>query len=299
MTVVSQKERIHEMRNLLLQQQRKIQLRKVLGNRSLLIGAIILFIMVLIAVLAPVISPYDPNTMNVPNRLMPPSSQHFLGTDEFGRDLLTRIMYGSRVSMFVGLVVSLLSSAVGLVIGLYASYYKVLDHILMRISDGLIAIPGILLAIALMAALGASIWNVVISLTVVFTPSIARVVRASAIVVREQPYVEAVYMQGAGPYRILWGNIAPNVLSPLFIQATFIFASAILSEAALSFLGAGIPAPEASWGNILQASKLVINKAWWVAVFPGVILILSVLSLNLLGDGLRDHFDPHTSVRKQ
>lgn len=299
MTVVSQKERIHEMRNLLLQQQRKIQLRKVLGNRSLLIGAIILFIMVLIAVLAPVISPYDPNTMNVPNRLMPPSSQHFLGTDEFGRDLLTRIMYGSRVSMFVGLVVSLLSSAVGLVIGLYASYYKVLDHILMRISDGLIAIPGILLAIALMAALGASIWNVVISLTVVFTPSIARVVRASAIVVREQPYVEAVYMQGAGPYRILWGNIAPNVLSPLFIQATFIFASAILSEAALSFLGAGIPAPEASWGNILQASKLVINKAWWVAVFPGVILILSVLSLNLLGDGLRDHFDPHTGVRKQ
>lgn len=287
------------MRSHLLQQQRKIQLRKILGNRSLLIGVILLLSMVLVAVLAPVISPYEPSTMNVPNRLMPPSSQHLLGTDEFGRDLLTRIMYGSRVSMFVGLVVSLLSSAVGLVIGLYASYYKALDHVLMRISDGLIAIPGILLAIALMAALGGSIWNVVISLTVVFTPSIARVVRSSAIVVREQAYVEAVYMQGAGHFRILWGNIAPNVLSPLFIQATFIFASAILSEAALSFLGAGIPAPEPSWGNILQASKLVINKAWWVAVFPGVILILSVLSLNLLGDGLRDHFDPHTSVRKQ
>lgn len=299
MTAIKQQEHIHQMRSHLLQQQRKIQLRKILGNRSLLIGVILLLSMVLVAVLAPVISPYEPSTMNVPNRLMPPSSQHLLGTDEFGRDLLTRIMYGSRVSMFVGLVVSLLSSAVGLVIGLYASYYKALDHVLMRISDGLIAIPGILLAIALMAALGGSIWNVVISLTVVFTPSIARVVRSSAIVVREQAYVEAVYMQGAGHFRILWGNIAPNVLSPLFIQATFIFASAILSEAALSFLGAGIPAPEPSWGNILQASKLVINKAWWVAVFPGVILILSVLSLNLLGDGLRDHFDPHTSVRKQ
>jgi peptide/nickel transport system permease protein len=296
---IKQKESINEIRNRLLTQQRKLQLRKILSNRSLLIGALILLAMVLIAALAPFISPYSPSTMNVPNRLMPPSSQHLLGTDEFGRDLLTRVMYGARVSMFVGLAVSILSSVFGMIIGLYASYFKTLDHILMRISDGLIAIPGILLAIALMAALGGSIWNVVIALTVVFTPSIARVVRSSAVVVREQAYIEAVYMQGAGHFRILWGNIAPNVLSPLLIQATFIFASAILSEAALSFLGAGIPAPEPSWGNILQASKLVINKAWWVAVFPGVMLILSVLSLNLLGDGLRDHFDPHISVKNK
>ncbi|MBV1758748.1 MAG: ABC transporter permease [Dethiosulfatibacter sp.] len=299
METIKQKESINEIRNRLLNQQRKLQLRKILSNRSLLIGALILLAMVLIAVLAPFISPYSPSAMNVPNRLMPPSSQHLLGTDEFGRDLLTRVMYGARVSMLVGLAVSILSSVLGLIIGLYASYYKTLDHILMRISDGLIAIPGILLAIALMAALGGSIWNVVIALTVVFTPSIARVVRSSAVVVREQAYVEAVYMQGAGHFRILWGNIAPNVLSPLLIQATFIFASAILSEAALSFLGAGIPAPEPSWGNILQASKLVINKAWWVAVFPGVMLILSVLSLNLLGDGLRDHFDPHISAKNK
>lgn len=297
METIKQKENINEIRNRLLNQQRKLQRRKILSNRSLLIGALILLAMVLIAVLAPFISPYSPSDMNVPNRLMPPSAQHLLGTDEFGRDLLTRVMYGARVSMFVGLAVSILSSVFGLIIGLYASYFKTLDHILMRISDGLIAIPGILLAIALMAALGGSIWNVVIALTVVFTPSIARVVRSSAVVIREQAYIEAVYMQGAGHFRILWGNIAPNVLSPLLIQATFIFASAILSEAALSFLGAGIPAPEPSWGNILQASKLVINKAWWVAVFPGVMLILSVLSLNLLGDGLRDYFDPHISAR--
>ncbi|KUK72266.1 MAG: Binding-protein-dependent transport systems inner membrane component [Clostridiales bacterium 38_11] len=299
METIKQKENINEIRNRLLNQQRKLQRRKILSNRSLLIGALILLAMVLIAVLAPFIAPYSPSDMNVPNRLMPPSAQHLLGTDEFGRDLLTRVMYGARVSMFVGLAVSILSSVFGLIIGLYASYFKTLDHILMRISDGLIAIPGILLAIALMAALGGSIWNVVIALTVVFTPSIARVVRSSAVVIREQAYIEAVYMQGAGHFRILWGNIAPNVLSPLLIQATFIFASAILSEAALSFLGAGIPAPEPSWGNILQASKLVINKAWWVAVFPGVMLILSVLSLNLLGDGLRDYFDPHISARNK
>ncbi len=294
---IEQKESIGEIRNRLLKEQRQLMWRKLRTNRSLVIGAVILLVMVLIAVLAPAIAPHDPYAMKVAERLKPPSSLHPLGTDEFGRDLLTRVMYGARVSMTVGLAVSILSSAFGLVIGLYASYYKALDHIFMRICDGLIAIPGILLAIALMAALGASIWNVVIALTVVFTPSIARVVRSSAIVAREQAYVEAVYVQGAGHLRILWGNIAPNVLSPLLVQATFVFASAILSEASLSFLGAGIPAPEASWGNILQASKLVINKAWWVAVVPGIMLILSVLSLNLLGDGLRDFFDPRTGKK--
>lgn len=293
-----QKESIGEIRSRLLKEQRQLQWRKLRTNRSLMVGVVILTVMVLIALLAPVLAPHDPYTMKVAERLKPPSALHPLGTDEFGRDLLTRVMYGARISMTVGLAVSVLSSAFGLVIGLYASYYKALDHIFMRICDGLIAIPGILLAIALMSALGASIWNVVIALTVVFTPSIARVVRSSAIVAREQAYVEAVYVQGAGHSRILWGNIAPNVLSPLLVQATFIFASAILSEASLSFLGAGIPAPEASWGNILQASKLVINKAWWVAVAPGVMLILSVLSLNLLGDGLRDFFDPRTGKKR-
>lgn len=292
MEIIKQKENIKEIRTRLLKEQRKLQWHKILRNRSLLTGAIILAIMIFIALMARNISPYNPDTMNVSNRLMPPSSDHIFGTDEFGRDLLTRVMYGARVSMTVGLVVSILSAIFGLIIGLYASQYKILDHIFMRICDGLIAIPGILLAIALMAALGGSIWNVIIALTIVFTPSIARVVRSSAIVVKEQPYVEAVYVQGGGNFRILWKNIAPNVFSPLMIQATFIFASAILSEAALSFLGAGIPAPAPSWGNILQGSKLVINKAWWVAVAPGLTLILSVLSLNLLGDGLRDHFDP-------
>lgn len=283
----------------LKKEQRKLQLRKLLSNHSLVIGAVILIILLAIALFAPVITPFDPFEMQVSNRLSPPDSIHLFGTDDFGRDLLTRVLYGARVSISVGVAVAVFSSVFGLVIGLYAGYFKGLDHIFMRICDGLIAIPGILLAIALMSALGASAANVVIALTIVYTPSIARVVRSSVLAVKEQAYVEAVYVQGAGHMRILWLNIVPNVLSPLIVQATFVFASAILSEASLSFLGAGIPAPLASWGNILQASKLVINKAWWMAVFPGGMLILSVLSLNLLGDGLRDFLDPRTKFIKK
>lgn len=294
-------ETIEQVRIRLKKEQRALTIRKIRTNYSLMIGAVIIVVFIVLAVFAPILTKFDPYEMSVIERLKPPSSTYLLGTDEYGRDLLTRVLYGARVSIMVGLMVSILSSFFGLVIGIYASYYKVLDSIFMRICDGLIAIPGVLLAIALMAALGASIWNVIIALTVVFTPSIARVVRSSALVVREQTFIEAVYIQGAGHLRILWKNIVPNVLSPLLVQATFIFASAILSEAALSFLGAGIPAPEPSWGSILQASKLVINKAWWMVVFPGASIVLSVLSLNLLGDGLRDVFDPRTtaSVKKK
>jgi len=286
---------IEEIRVKLKKEQRSLQLRKLKSNRGFIIGGTIIFILVLIAVFAPFITNYDPFEMKVAQRLLPPNEHNPFGTDEFGRDLMTRVVYGARVSMSVGFAVSFLSSLIGLVIGVYAGYFKILDNIFMRICDGLIAIPGVLLAIALMSALGASIWNVIIALTVVFTPSIARVVRSSALVVKEQAYIEAEHVQGAGHLRIVWLNIVPNVMSPLLVQSTFVFASAILSEAALSFLGAGIPEPQASWGNILQASKLVINKAWWMAVFPGIMLILSVLSLNLLGDGLRDFLDPRTA----
>ncbi len=295
---VSNTETIEQIRVRLQKEQRDLTIRKVRSNPSLMIGAVIIIVFILMALLAPVLTKYDPFEMSVLNRLQPPSATNLMGTDEYGRDLMTRVFYGARVSISVGLIVSILSAFIGLVIGIYASYFKILDNIFMRICDGLIAIPGVLLAIALMAALGPSMWNVVIALTVVFTPSVARVVRASALVVREQVYIEAVKIQGAGHMRILWQNIVPNVLSPLLVQATFIFASAILSEAALSFLGAGIPAPEPSWGSILQASKLVINKAWWMVVFPGTATVLSVLSLNLLGDGLRDVFDPRTKAKK-
>lgn len=281
----------------LRKEQRLVTYLRLRSNHSLLIGGIVLGLLVLLALIGPLLTPYDPYAMKVVERLKPPSASHWLGTDEFGRDLLTRVLYGARVSISIGLAVTALSSALGLIIGIYAAFYRTWDHILMRICDGLIAFPGILLAIALMATLGASSINVIIALTIVFTPNIARVIRSAALVVREQTYIEAMHAQGASHSRILWRHVVPNTLSPLLIQAAFVFAEAILSEAALSFLGAGIPAPEPSWGNILQASKPVISKAWWMIVVPGCFLVLSVLSLNLLGDGLRDYLDPRTRAR--
>lgn len=297
MATVQEKEYVAQVSKKLKKEQRALGYRRLRSNYGLLIGATIFALLVILALIGPLFTTYGPYDMKVVDRLTPPGAEHWLGTDEFGRDLLTRLLYGARVSISVGLAVALLSSALGLVIGVYATYYRTLDHILMRICDGLIAIPGILLAIALMAALGASAINVITALTIVFTPNIARVVRSAALVVREQTYIEAMHVQGASAARIIWQHIVPNTLSPLLVQATFVFAEAIISEAALSFLGAGIPAPEASWGNILQASKLVIYKAWWMVVFPGATLVLSVLSLNLLGDGLRDLLDPRVKQK--
>jgi len=299
MITLQETENIAQLSEKLKKEQRALRFRRLKSNYGLLIGSIIILLFIAVALMGPLFTTYGPYQMKVLDRLLPPSAEHLLGTDEFGRDLLTRIIYGARVSISVGLIVALLSSLFGLIIGIYAAYYRTLDHILMRICDGLIAIPGILLAIALMAALGASAFNVIVALTIVFTPNIARIVRSIALVVREQTYIEAMHAQGASNTRIIWLHIVPNTLSPLLVQATFVFAEAIISEAALSFLGAGIPAPEASWGNILQASKLVIYKAWWMVVFPGAAIILSVLSLNLLGDGLRDFLDPRVKYKQK
>jgi peptide/nickel transport system permease protein len=278
---------------------RRRALQRLLSDMNLSAGAVLFLLSVLLALFGPLCTRYDPYAMTVLDRLKAPDGIHPLGTDEFGRDLLTRIIYGARVSIGVGAAVTFLASLLGLVIGVYASYYPILDHALMRICDGMSAIPGILLAIALMAVLGASARNVVIALSVVYIPGVARAVRSGALVVKEAPYIEALKTQGAGDTRIIWLHIVPNVLSPLLVQASFVFAGAILSEASLSFLGAGIPAPAASWGNILQAGKAVIHKAWWMVVFPGFMLIVSVLGLTMLGDGLRDFLDPRTgdSVR--
>ncbi len=283
----------------ILREQKQIRREQFFSNPGLMIGLTIFTLIVLSAIFIPMINGIDPNTMDVINRLKPPSMEHIMGTDEFGRDLLTRVLYGARSSLGVGCSVALLSCLIGTVIGIYASYFKILDMILMRICEGLTAIPGVLLAIALMAALGASNTNVVIALTIVYTPSVARVVRSSALVTKGQLYVEAAKVQGASSSRILWKLILPNVISPLTVQASYIFAQAIISEASLSFLGAGIPAPAASWGNILQASKSVLQKAPWTVIFPGAAVILCVLSLNLLGDGLRDYLDPRTAGRKK
>ena len=283
----------------ILREQRQIRRERFFSSPGLIMGLTVFILIVMAAIIIPAVANVDPNAMAIADRLKGPSLKHPFGTDEFGRDLMIRVLYGARVSLLVGGTVALLSCALGTVIGIYASYFKILDHILMRICEGLIAIPGVLLAIALMAALGAGNLNVIIALTIVYTPSVARIVRSSALVTREQPYVEAAKVQGAGSGRILRKLILPGVISPLTVQASFIFAQAIISEASLSFLGAGIPAPAASWGNILQGSKQVLQKAPWTVIFPGLAVVLCVLSLNLLGDGLRDYLDPRTAGRKK
>ena len=283
----------------ILREQRQIRRERFFSSPGLIMGLTVFILIVMAAIIIPAVANVDPNAMAIADRLKGPSLKHPFGTDEFGRDLMIRVLYGARVSLLAGGTVALLSCALGTVIGIYASYFKILDNILMRICEGLIAIPGVLLAIALMAALGASNLNEIIALTIVYTPSVARIVRSSALVTREQPYVEAAKVQGAGSGRILRKLILPGVISPLTVQASFIFAQAIISEASLSFLGAGIPAPAASWGNILQGSKQVLQKAPWTVIFPGLAVVLCVLSLNLLGDGLRDYLDPRTAGRKK
>ena len=283
---------ISEVSESIFREQRELRKERLLASPALIIGFCGFMVILILAVFVPLFHPADPDAMEVTNRLLPPGDGYLLGTDEFGRDLFVRVMYGARVSLWVGGCVAAFSCVLGIIIGIYASYFKILDQVLMRICDGLIAIPGILLAIALISALGTSSWNVIVALTVVYTPSVARTVRASAMVIREQAYVEAAKVQGFSNFRILWRMILPGVISPLTVQASFIFAQAIISEASLSFLGAGIPAPAASWGNMLEASKMVFSKAPWTMICPGAAVILCVLSLNLLGDGLRDFLDP-------
>lgn len=295
MEVAKNKVELTSVKQILKKEQRRLFFRRVMSNKLLLTGGITIFLITLIALIGPLFLSGDPYQTEVSNRLQAPSAEHFFGTDEFGRDLLTRTVYGAQVTMGVGLSVAIITSILGMIIGLYASYYRTLDHILMRISDGLMSIPAILLAIALMAALGPNTKNVIISLSIVFTPYVARVIRSAALVVREQTYIEAMEAQGASTTRIIWRHIMPNTISPLVVQSTFIFADAIIIEAALSFLGAGVPAPDPSWGNILFDGKIVIFNAWWMTVFPGGLIILAVLGLNLLGDGLRDLIDPHTN----
>lgn len=269
-------------------------MKKLFSSKSLVVGVALIIIVLLLGFVGPLVYTVDPYTMDPMNRLQAPSLEHPMGTDDFGRDLLARVMAGAKVSLGVGASVTAIASLLGLAIGVYCTRSKAADQVLMRICDALMAIPGVLLAIALMAVMGASVTNVIIALTIVSTPGVARVVRSRAIVVKDAAFIEALKVQGASRARIMLLHIVPNVLSPFFVQAAFVFADAVLSEAALSFLGLGISAPDPSWGNILQAGKAVISKAWWMIVFPAIMVVASVMGLNLVGDGTRDVLDPNT-----
>ena len=266
--------------------------RRLFGHPSFLVGILILTAFTATALLADRLAPYGPTKIDYRAILAPPSEAHWLGTDGFGRDILSRILYGTRVSLRIGLSVVLLTGLFGTLLGTMASYVRGLDGIIMRTLDGLMAFPGVLLAIALAAALGPSELNAIIALTVTFTPRTARVVRASVLVVKEMQYVEAAHAIGAGHGRIVFRYILANALSPLIVQLTFVFAVSIVAEAVLSFLGVGPPPPAPSLGNIIADGRSYIQEAWWIAVYPGLVIAVAVLGLNLMGDGLRDVIDP-------
>jgi len=261
------------------------------------IAGAILGAIVLAAVLAPLMGTRDPTSMSPLQRLRPASDVYWLGTDHLGRDVWSRLVYGARVSVVVGLAVAGLSIFIGLVIGLVAGYIRWLDAVVMRVMDGLMAIPGILLAIALVSVSGASLMTVIIAIMVPEIPRVVRLVRSVVLTVREEPYVEAAVSIGTPMPLILIRHILPNCIPPLIVQATYVAASAMLTEAILSFLGAGTPPTIPSWGNMVAEGRLLFQIAPWNLLWPGVALAVTILSVNILGDGLRDRLDPKLAKR--
>ena len=265
-------------------------------NPTVVIGTSILTLMAAVAVFAPWLAT-DPLYLNPINRLKPPSQEFWFGTDHLGRDVYARTVFGTRISLTVGLAVAIFSTAIGMAIGLVAGYIRIVDAIVMRIMDGLMAIPGILFAIALMALFGSSVQNVIIAITVPEVPRVVRLVRAVVLTIREQPFVEAAVASGTRLPRILVRHILPNIFAPLMVQATYVCASAVIVEALLSFLGAGTPPEVPSWGNMMADGRVFFQIKPWIILFPGICLALMVLTVNVLGDGLRDTLDPRIARR--
>jgi peptide/nickel transport system permease protein len=266
-------------------------------NPTVILGSLLLLAIVLVAIFAPLIAPGDPQALDPIKRLRPPSREYWFGTDMYGRDVFTRTIHGSRISLLVGSLVALISVGFGLVIGLLTGYVRAIDGIVMRIMDGLMAIPDILLAIALMALFHASVSNVVIAVTVPQVPRVGRLVRAIVLTIRERPYIEAAHSIGTRFRRVLTKHLLPNTIAPLVVQATYTGAAAVLTEAGLSFLGAGTPPNIPSWGNMMAEGRTFFQIAGWIVLFPGLFLAMTVVAVNLLGDGLRDALDPHLRRR--
>jgi peptide/nickel transport system permease protein len=284
---------------------------RLLHNPSVLIGALLIGLIALTGIAAPLLSGIDPAAINPSNRNKTPGYESsirddegrkitrkaVMGTDSLGRDIYTRVVYGARVSLIVGITVAVLSVCIGLVIGLFAGYLRWLDGVVMRVMDGLMAIPAILLAIALVSLSGASMMTVIIAVAIPDIPRVVRLVRAIVLSIREEPYVEAAISVGTPTVKVLWRHVLPNTIAPLIVQATFICGSAILLEAALSFLGVGIPPETPTWGNIMAEGRSLFQVYPHNILYPGAFLTLTVLAINMLGDGLRDTLDPRMSKR--
>ncbi|CDZ29575.1 ABC transporter permease [Neorhizobium galegae] len=266
--------------------------RRFLKRKTVALGLVVIVIFVLLAVLAPWIAPYSPSKLSIVNRLKPPSEIYWFGTDEFGRDIFSRTIYAARLSLLVGAAVVTLSAIIGVTLGLLAGFFQRLDTPIARLIDAMMAFPDILLAIALVAALGPSLVTVIIALSIVYSPRLARIVRASTLVIRELPYVEAAKALGISTFHIMTRHVLRNLISPILVQGTFLFASAMLAEAGLSFLGLGVSPEIPTWGTMIASGRQYIGQADWMTYFPGFAIILSVLSLQMVGDGLRDMLDP-------
>jgi peptide/nickel transport system permease protein len=271
-------------------------LRKLAAHRSFKIGLVLVTVLVLCAIIGPMLVGTDPTAMSIRFRFKPPSARFPFGSDQYGRDILTRVLYGGRLSLGIGFSVALLSGVFGAMIGVMAGYFRALDPYVMRLMDALMAFPAILLAIGIGAALGAQASSIVVALSVAYVPRTARIVRASVLVIREMEYLQAARVSGASDAHIIVKHVLPNCLGPLIVQLTFIFAYAILAEATLSFLGIGPPPPAPSWGNIIAEGRDYSVEAWWVMLFPGFAVSLAALGMNLLGDGLRDVLDPRLKI---
>ncbi|WP_116135080.1 ABC transporter permease [Tropicimonas sp. IMCC34043] len=263
-----------------------------------MIAAAVLLLILLAAIFAPLIAPHDPIHQNPVMRLKPPSAEFWLGTDAYGRDLFSRVLYGARVSLIIGIGVTVLAVTLGLAIGLVSGFFRSADAVVMRIMDGLMAMPSVLLAIAIVSLMGASIWTVMAAITIPEIPRVVRLVRSIVLSAREEPYVEAAMSLGTSMPRILWRHLMPNTFAPLTVQATYVCASAILTEAILSFLGAGVSTETPTWGNIMAESRVYFRLMPSLILWPGLALSLCILSINLLGDAARDVLDPRMGKRE-
>jgi peptide/nickel transport system permease protein len=261
-------------------------------NPSIAIGGILLAIMFFIAIFAPLLWTVDPTAISTARRTRVPSELYWFGTDMLGRDIYSRVLYGARVSLIVGFSVAILASVLGLAVGLIAGFIRAADAVIMRVMDGIMSIPSILLAVALMALTRGSVGNVILAITIAEVPRVARLVRGVVLSLREQPYVDAAVAAGTRTPVIIIKHILPNTLAPIIVQATYICASAMLTEAILSFIGAGTPPIIPSWGNIMAEGRALWQVKFYIVLIPAIFLSVTVLAVNLLGDGLRDALDP-------
>jgi peptide/nickel transport system permease protein len=261
------------------------------------IGATVLALIASIAILVPVLPLPDPVAMDPMNRMKPPSLAHPFGTDNFGRDVFTRALWGAQISILVGFGVAFLSTVIGLAIGIVSGFYRGADAVIMRVMDAMMSVPAILLAIALVSINKPGLTTIIGAITLVEIPRVVRVVRATVLTIREQTFIEAAVSVGTRPLKLLVSHVLPNAMAPIIVQSTFICAVAVLIEASLSFLGAGTPPEIPSWGNMMAAARPHINQAWWMMLLPGALLSLTVLSINMVGDGLRDMLDPRFARR--